>query len=112
MRDFKRRYKKLYKLYRSELLKLSLQDPLEYFVTSLKLTRDYRLLNCPPPQSEDEKVSLAALITAVAEYELYKGYSDVPPSKELDLEKEKNYHWSKFWQLVALNIEDWNKINA
>ena len=122
-----KRYKKLYSSYNKKLLALHkanfsvLGNNLDYFVTYLKLLRDHYILT--DSKKDTDKLKSASLIAAVKEYENYltciaKYYkwngkevvqiSDEPEEEvEQKYDDERIFHWTKFWELVALNIEDW-----
>jgi len=129
MQAFKHNYKKIYKQYAESLwtkhnnLIGSTGNVLDYFITSLKFMRDYYLLNMSEDAPENDKMKAASITTAVAEYEKFNSCINnyyKPTGEILDAladqekekiqeayDKEKAYHWTNFWQLVMLNIEDW-----
>lgn len=130
MLKFKKNYKKLYKSYKKLLKDLnfsninSWQDPTKYFIAYLKMIRDYRLLATSDiTKIEENDAGLAALITAISEYELsqscfFKYYKVengivsriVDTDEETTLKKysqEKLFHWEAFWNIVKMSIEDW-----
>lgn len=130
MLNFKKNYRKLYKSYKKRLKNLnssnikSWQDPTEYFVTYLKMMRDYRLLSTPDVNKlGEEDPSFAALVTAISEYEqsqtCFLKYYKVEngaisriagTDEETTLKKysqEKLFHWEAFWNIVKMSIEDW-----
>lgn len=127
MIDFKHKHKKLCKSYKQRLSQLNkelstnMQDPTTYFVTYLKLMRDYYLLTSENPK--EQNLELASLITAIAEYErsqtcitnyyiIENGVLTRRPefTEEEALkcyQAEKIQHWEAFWRLVTLSIESW-----
>ena len=131
MTTFPKQYKKLYNTYSKKLLATHkanfsiLNNNMDYFITYLKMLRDYYLLTEPEPTNE-KNVSLktATLVAAVSEYEKYitcitnyykldnntvkkiSEESDEEVSKKYNIEKK--FHWTNFWQLVMNNIEDWS----
>lgn len=129
MRDFKNKHKKLYRSYGKRLEKLhkdSFEDhnPTEYFVTYLRLLRDYHLLASPYLESiGEDSFELASLLTAISEYEksqtcFHKYYkvengvtSRLIEGTEEEVmtkySKEKAFHWDAFWNLVKLSLESW-----
>jgi hypothetical protein len=129
MKNFKKQHKKLYTCYKKRLKNLHKQtlstaDPTEYFVTYLKLLRDYYLLTGPAlTEITQDQFELSSLIAAISEYEksqscIYKYYKvengvairKVAGTEEEILEKfsaEKAFHWDAFWNLVKLGLESW-----
>lgn len=129
MKNFKKQYKKLYKTYTKRLKtlhkqSLKSQDPTEYFVTYLKLLRDYYLLTGPlVTEITEDQFELASLVTAISEYEkatscinnyylVENGVATriIEGTDEEVLEKfsaEKAFHWDAFWNLVKLGLESW-----
>jgi len=89
--------------------------------------RDYYVLCSPKDLNEADKTKIAALITAVAEYDKFNGcinnyykpngevleaLSDLSTDEiKAKYNQEKAQHWTNFWQLVMLNVEDW-RVNA
>jgi hypothetical protein len=88
------------------------------------MIRDYRLLSTPDINKiREEDPSLAALITAISEYEqsqscvlkYYKVENGAisriaTTDEETTLKKysqEKLFHWETFWDIVKMSIEDW-----
>jgi hypothetical protein len=111
-KDFTKIHKE-YTKYLNSLNKANLKDinfPLDYFITYLKLMRDYYILNEPLIlDSGEENLKIASLATAVSEYEKYKncihsyytsnGTRKIEGSAEEVLQKynaEKNFHWQSF----------------
>lgn len=130
MLNFKKNYKKLYKSYKKRLKTTSSslidtwQDPTEYFVTYLRMIRDYRLLTTTYLNEIDKKdKELTALIAAISEYEksqsCFSNYYQIENnvvsrksgiSEEEALaaySQEKLFHWEAFWNIVKMNVEDW-----
>lgn len=127
MTTFKQKHKKLCKSYKKYLKQLNgelssqLQDPTTYFVTYLKLLRDYHLLSSDAPN--EQNLELASLVTAIAEYErsqtcisnYYIIENDVLTRRPEFTEEqalqsyqaEKLQHWEAFWGLVKLSVESW-----
>jgi len=121
-----KKLRNIYETYNKKLLALHkanfsvLGNNLDYFVTYLKLLRDHYILT---EKTAEEKLKTASLITAVKEYENYnscitkyykivnneiKKISDEPEEEvEKKFEKERTFHWTAFWKLIMLNIEDW-----
>ena len=131
MKDFKKKYKKLYKAYIKKFKKhsefLNPQDKLDYFVDYLRFVRDYLILSEPITVDGVENIKTASIASAIAEFEAYKDcfnkYFEIDGNlvkKKATCEfedynnqyaKEKAYHWACFWELVKLNIESWFDIN-
>jgi hypothetical protein len=129
MENFRKQHKKLFTSYKKRLKTLHKQtltsnDPLNYFVTYLKLLRDYYLLTGPQTtEIGQDQFELASLIAAITEYEksqscIYNYYKiengvaiRVVEGTEAEiLEKfstEKAFHWEAFWNLVKLSLESW-----
>ena len=79
MKNFKNKYKKLYKSYKLLLKKLYLESigfnktPLDYFVAYLEFLRDQHLLMSPLTENIGTgNVRLASLVAALTEYQQYK----------------------------------------
>ena len=53
-------------------------------------------------ESDDKPVSLATIITAIAEFEAYTSCRD---------QTNKTFHWNNFCELVKQNMEEWLQIN-
>lgn len=101
------------------------QSPLDYFITYLRFMRDAYLLQTTNIDTiGQENLELAALVTALSEYEkseqcFHKYYKETNGvvarlcPEESDEEtlskysKEKAFHLNAFWSLVRLNIENW-----
>ena len=130
MKNFKNKYKKLYKSYKLRLKKLYLESigfnktPLDYFVANLEFLRDQHLLMSPLTENIGTgNVRLASLVAALTEYQQYKtcitNYYIVngksitrrPEFSEeaarIEFQKERQQHWDAFWNLVKFGIEDW-----
>ncbi len=75
---------------------------LTLFVEYLKYLRDLIVLNDYNKEAEDSKIKMAAIITAIAEFEAYKQTKD---------DQQKTFHWSNFCELLKQNMEDWLKID-
>jgi hypothetical protein len=83
----------------SSLNKNFFKDPssgLNIFVEHLKFKRDNLIL-----QMNNEK-ALAALVTAIAEFEAYQTNEDA---------KQKSFHWNNFCDFIKLNMEEWQALN-
>ena len=97
---------------------------MEYMVTYLKFMRDYYILTEPlVMESGEENMKIAAIATAVSEYEQYQncihkyyGFDGTQVIYKTDgskedvqqlYNKEKTFHWNNFWNLLRLNMEDW-----
>ncbi len=130
MTDFKKTHKQLFNSYQKKLAELhetSLNtdlDPTAYFVTYLKLLRDYYLLTSPYSKNiGEEQFELVSLITAISEYEKYtdcvnkyynihngaitrKSGEDAAATLE-KYSKERAFHWDAFWNLVKVGLESW-----
>jgi hypothetical protein len=102
----------------------NLTNPMNYLVSYLKFMRDYYILTEPLVlDSGEENLKIAALATAVSEYEQYQNcihkyysfngtqviYKTGCTSEEVQQQynKEKTFHWNNFWNLIRLNMEDW-----
>jgi hypothetical protein len=126
---FPKQYKKIQKAYTKKLLaehkanSSGLAGNLNYFVTYLKMLRDYNLLtNQQADLNKIADLKTTTLVAAVSEYEKYqtcifKYYkvknnsierlteeSEEAVSKKYN--EERKFHWINFWQLVMTNIED------
>ena len=130
MKEFTKEFKQLCQTY-DKVLKndhstnfKSLTNPMGYFVDYLKFMRDYYILTEPLVlESGEENLKIATIATAVSEYEQYQscehkyyGFNGekviykIPGTREevqQQYNKEKNFHWNNFWNLVRLNMEDW-----
>ena len=99
---------------------------LEYFITYLQYMRDYCILTEDLTTKDGQQnMRLSTLVTAIFEYNEYKNCilkyyhvngaalvepisTDTPKEEVFQAyNKERMSHWSNFWQLVMLNIEDW-----
>lgn len=97
---------------------------LSYFVTYLRMLRDYHILaGMPTEEATAADVKAATLTTALAEFDNYqtcitKYYrlngetvERIGNGTEEEVAKKYNselkFHWTNFWQLVMANIEDW-----
>lgn len=72
------------------------------FVEYLKYLRDFIVVNEYAHKSEDSKVKMASIITAIAEFDAYTQAQD---------NKQKTFHWNNFCELFKQNMEDWLKID-
>jgi hypothetical protein len=72
------------------------------FVEYLKYLRDSIVLTEYNKESENSKVKMASIITAIAEFEAYKQTQD---------SQQKTFHWNNFCELLKQNMEDWLKID-
>ena len=129
---FPKQYKKIQKAYAKKLLaehkasSSGLDGNLNYFVTYLKMLRDYNLLtNQQADLNKIVDLKTTTLVAAVSEYEKYqtcifKYYNVKNNSIERLTEEpeeavskkyneERKFHWINFWQLVMTNIEDWRE---
>ena len=128
--DFTKEFKQLYRAY-DKVLKndhttdfKNLTNPMNYLVSYLKFMRDYYILTEPLVlDSGEENLKIAALATAVSEYEQYQNcihkyygfngtqviYKTGCTSEEVQQQynKERAFHWNNFWNLIRLNMEDW-----
>ena len=137
MQNFKKEYRKLYKIYKArlkkqtrEILKGTLR-PEETFILNLRLLHDIKVLTAPVSQSlvsNDTELdpAVVSLIAAIDEYEQYKqcifnyyapgagGLIHLPQYDATEAAEkfaaEQRQHWEQFWDLVALYSEDW-KLN-
>lgn len=71
------------------------------FTEYLKYLRDSIVLQEPYEESEDAKLKLATVITAIAEFEAYTQATG----------QQKTFHWNNFCELIKQNMEDWLEIN-
>lgn len=127
MSNFKTEFKALYKAYNKKL-KLHHKNNfnqffnnMDYFVTYLKFIRDYYILTEPLVlESGEENLKIAALATAISEYNSYKNcinnYYTSTGIRKIDgtaeevqqqYNTEKAFHWNNFWTLVMTNMEGW-----
>ena len=74
---------------------------LTLFVEYLKYIRDFTVL-ATNNNSEEAKLKIATIITAIAEFEAYIQEQD---------SKRKKFHWYNFCELIKQNMEEWLKIN-
>lgn len=118
--------KKLIKAHETRLKNIQKADlkdlcnPTDYLVNYLRYTRDFLIMVGWDTINERHEMSMLALVTAIEEYEKYLeadalllqntvqyikegNYAD----KVAEHKKQKQKHWSKFWKLLELNIEDW-----
>jgi hypothetical protein len=130
VKEFTKEFKQLYQTYDKALKDVhttnfkSLTNCMEYMVTYLKFMRDYYILTEPLViDSGEENMKIAAIATAVSEYEQYQNcihkyygfdgtqviYKVSGTSEEVQQQynKEKTFHWNNFWNLIRLNMEDW-----
>ena len=97
-----------------------LRNPTDYLVNYLRYTRDFLIMVGWDTISERHEMSMLALVTAIDEYEKYIEADALLLQNTIQYIKEGNYtekiaehkkqkqkHWSKFWKLLELNIEDW-----
>lgn len=128
---FPKQYKKLQSEYNKKLLaehKASfsiLDNNMGYFITYLKMLRDYYLLTNPVRNvNELTDLKTTTLVAAISEYEKYAtciaNYYKLENNKverltdepEEEVSKkynnERKFHWVNFWQLVMTNIEEWS----
>ena len=127
MRDLQNAYQvKLQQIHKNNFE--SFKSPLEYFINYLRYLRDFYLLQAKNLDTiGQDNLELAALITAISEYEksescIYNYYTEVngvvtrrsdTESETEVLEKysqEKTFHLNTFWSLVQLNIESWGNV--
>jgi len=108
----------LKKMQKADLKNLS--SPTEYLVNYLRYTRDFLIMVGWDTLSERHEMSMLALVTAIEEYEKYIEADAQLIQNTIQYIKDGNYaekiaehkqqkqkHWSKFWKLLELNIEDW-----
>ena len=130
VKEFTKEFKQLCQTYDKSLKDThatsfkNLVNPLEYFITYLKFMRDYYILTEPlVMESGEENMKIAAIATAVSEYEQYQNcehkyygfdgtnvvYKVEGTSEEVQqlYNTEKTFHWNSFWNLIRLNMEDW-----
>ena len=130
MTDFTKEFNQLYKAYDKRLKKdhttsfKGLTNCMEYFVNYLRFMRDYYILTEPQDiESGEENLKIASLATAISEYEKYQNcerayfefdgtnmvykVAGTPEEVHRRYNMEKNFHWTSFWDLVRLNMEDW-----
>jgi len=120
--EFKIKYQKLYDSYKIKLTdchNTSIEDitnPMPYFVNYLKFMRDFYLLTTPEDDtSEETNIKISSLMTAVEAYDKYISCLAIlkqpdPEIKEEDLKKlqeSQQKFLDHFWQLIAVNMEDW-----
>ena len=97
--NMKNQLKQLNKAYDKRLNKAS---GLEYFIEYLKYIRDYSIISAESMEALKENSSATAIIITISEFEAYKTSNE---------EKQKEFHWNNFWELVKLNMEEWQAIN-
>ncbi len=130
MINFKKKYKKLFKAYNKRLKNahktslLSLESNLDYFITYLRLMRDYFILTESPVNADGiENYKISTIATAISEYEQYIASAnnvewlkkDGGAEIEASLNKykiEKQFHWNCFWEIVKQNMLLWEVRNA
>ena len=69
---------------------------LNIFVEYLRFKRDSLALTC------SNKSGLAALATAIAEFEAFQTCQEA---------RQKEFHWNSFCNFVKLNTEDWQTLD-
>ena len=130
---FKKKYKKLYKLYEKQLKQAhkkaynSFQNPMDYFITYLKFMRDYYILLNKPKDTKFE-IKFASLAAAIDEYNQYfkclskyfvvdkSGLALAPKDGKTFQEAtdaftlESAEHWTNFWLLVSTNMQSWMEL--
>lgn len=72
------------------------------FVEYLKYLRDFSILTNSAEATDDEKMCIATIITAISEFEAYT---------QTENAKQRVFHWNNFCELLKQNMEDWLKIN-
>lgn len=72
------------------------------FTEYLKYLRDSIILTEHGKYSENSKIKVASIITAIAEFDAYKQAQDP---------QQKVFHWKTFCELFKQNMEDWLKID-
>lgn len=97
--NMKNQLKQLNKAYSKSLNKTV---GLDYFIEYLRYLRDCSIIKEESLKALNEDSKTTALIIVISEFEAYK------ESKE---EKQKEFHWNNFWELVKLNMEEWQVIN-
>ena len=72
---------------------------LNMFVEYLRYLRDLMILSAEEDLEKADNTRLAAIITAIAEYEASTNT------------EQRVFHWSNFCELVKQNMEDWLELN-
>jgi hypothetical protein len=97
--NMKNQLKQLNKAYCKRLNKV---DGLEYFIEYLKYLRDYSIINVESAEVLKASSKVTALIVTISEFEAYRDSTE---------EKQRKFHWINFWELVKLNMEEWQVLN-
>lgn len=131
MKEFRKKYKKLYKVYINKLKKLqktdkiSIENYLEQFIIYLKFLRDYFILT-ELSLNEDGTVKnhkINTINAAISEYDQYlascnniewlQKHGDDKAEDSLNKYTiEKQIHWNYFWEIVKQNSIFWEVNNA
>ena len=122
--EFKKEYKPIYRAYSKELKKChefnikNLFNPMSYFITYLFFMRDFYLLSTPSSDnSEATDTKISALMMACELGKRLESYqtelkANLSEDEYVELKKEYILASQKFWQLVAVNMEDWLPYDA
>ena len=123
--EFKKDFKKIYDSYNETLIDChnfnysNIYNPMSYLATYLKFMRDYYLLTTPEDDtSEETNTKVSAIMAACDFYDQYTAIKAKLKAGNIDEETTKKMTESqnnlrqKFWQLVALNMEDWLPYDA
>ena len=119
--EFNQEFKAIVDGYNEKLLEChhtafnNADKPTEYIINYFKFLRDYYLITTPDDDnSKETEEKVEALIAIAAEYDKYIIAKEILNKKELTedsikkYQEEKDTHWKKFIQLLALNLGDGN----
>ncbi len=119
--EFNQEFKAIVDGYNEKLLEChhtafnNADKPTEYIINYFKFLRDYYLITTPDDDnSKETEEKVEALIAIAAEYDKYTIAKEILNKKELTedsikkYQEEKDTHWKKFIQLLALNLGDGN----
>ena len=122
--EFKLKFKPIYDSYNEKLLAChnfnmtNIYNPMSYLATYFKFMRDYYLLTTPDDdKSEETNVTVSAIMTVCDIYDQYLECQaalkkEIPEEDSKKLKETKTVLVQKFWQLIALNMEDWLPYDA
>ena len=122
--EFKKEFNSIYNCYNEKLIAChnfsmsGIYNPMLYLGTYLKFMRDYYLLTTPDEDdSEETNVTVSAIMAACKLYDQLEECKkalkkDIPEEDTKKLTETKVLLQQKFWQLIALNMEDWLAYDA
>ena len=122
--EFKTKFKAVYNCYNEKLLAChnfnieGVYNPMSYLGTYLKFMRDYYLITTPEDDnSEETNVTVSAIMAACNLYDQLEDCKkalkkEMPEEDAKKINNIKAQIQEKFWQLLALNMEDWLAYDA